>query len=132
MSFLRAIPALPVREIGRSVTFYRDVLGFTPGYTEDGFAILRRDAVELHLWAAADESWQARRSATPVQSGAESFLAGTGSCRIEVEGVDELYRRIQPLGVLHARGEIADRPYGMREFAVVDPDNNLITFFAEI
>ncbi|RUQ32876.1 hypothetical protein ELQ35_01730 [Peribacillus cavernae] len=36
----------------------------------------------------------------PVISGAESFIAGTSSCRIEVEGVDELYRRIQPLGIL--------------------------------
>lgn len=28
----------------------------------------------------------------PVMSGAESFIAGTASCRIEVVNIDELYR----------------------------------------
>lgn len=38
----------------------------------------------------------ARSNDSPVCTGAESFIAGTASCRIEVEGIDELYQHIKP------------------------------------
>lgn len=129
MRFIDAIPALPVKDIAQSVGFYRDKLGFTLVHQESGFAILRRDDVEIHLWAASDESWRSRSSSSPVVSGAESFIAGTASCRIEVEGVDDLYQALSSLGILHPNAQLRDRWYGTREFGVVDPDNNLITFF---
>jgi catechol 2,3-dioxygenase-like lactoylglutathione lyase family enzyme len=129
MEALRSIPALPVRDMKRSVEFYRDELGFTLGHREDGFAIFRRDAAEIHLWVANDECWRTRGGTEPVVSGAESFIAGTASCRIEVSGVDELYTAYRPLGVLHCKGEIVDQWWGSREFHVTDPDNNLLTFF---
>jgi len=53
---LHTIPALPVRDLERSVAFYRDQLGFALLHDEAGFAVLRRDAVELHLWTAAAEA----------------------------------------------------------------------------
>jgi catechol 2,3-dioxygenase-like lactoylglutathione lyase family enzyme len=125
---LYTIPALPVRNLERSVAFYRDKLGFALALQKDGFARLQRDAVEIHLWGASDESWRTRGGSTPVISGAESFIAGTASCRVGVEGVDELHGMLEPLGVLHPRGQLADMPWGTREFSIVDPDNNLITF----
>jgi catechol 2,3-dioxygenase-like lactoylglutathione lyase family enzyme len=108
MKMLRTTPALPVKDITRSVPFYRDRLGFTLRHAEDGFAILRRDDAEIHLWAACDDSWRLRSSSEPLVSGAESFIAGTASCRIEVEGVDHLYQDFQPLGVLHGNGQLVD------------------------
>ena len=57
------------------------------------------------------------------------ILAGTASCRIGVEGVDELHGVLQPLGILHPNAQLADQPWGTRDFGVLDPDNNLITFF---
>lgn len=129
VEMMRTIPALPVRDIGASVEFYRDKLGFGLGHREDGFAKLIRDSAEIHLWAANDESWRTRTGIEPVISGAESFISGTASCRIQVSGVDELYAAYRPLGVLHCKGEIVDQWWGSREFHVSDPDNNLITFF---
>ena len=129
MKLLHAIPALPASDIGRSAAFYRDQLGFTVAFQDDGFTKLVRDAVELHLWLANDESWRGRSGARPVVSGSESFIAGTHSCRIAVEGVDALYQAIQPLGILHPNGQIKDMPWGTRDFAVLDPDGNLVTFF---
>ena len=126
---LRAVPALPVSDMERSAAFYRDKLGFTIAYRDGGFAKLQRDEVEVHLWAATDESWRGRAVSEPIISGAESFIAGTASCRLGVEGVDELHRVIQPLGILHPNGQIEDMPWGTREFGITDPDNNLITFF---
>jgi len=41
------------------------VLGFTVFYEEnDGYAILRRDEVAVHLTGAPDESWRTRTLAT--------------------------------------------------------------------
>ena len=129
MRMLRSIPALPVKDIGRSVEFYRDKLGFTLVHQEAGFAIFRRDAAEIHLWAAFDEAWRMRDRSSPVGSGAESFIAGTASCRVEVEGVDELYRELHQLGILEADAQPCDQWWGSREFHVKDPDNNLVTWF---
>ena len=129
MQFTMAIPALPVNDMTRSVTFYRDTLGFTVVHHDDGFAVLRRDAVEAHLWEAADESWRTRGSNTPVVSGAESFIAGTASCRIAVTGVEDLHRELDPAGIFHPNAPLTDRPWGTREFGILDPDGNLITFF---
>ena len=130
MRMVRTIPALPVKDIGRSVEFYRDKLGFTLLHQEAGFAIFRRGAADIHLWAANDEGWRTRGGgSSPVVSGAESFIAGTASCRVEVEGVDELYQELHALGILEADAQPRDQWWGSREFHVKDPDNNLVTFF---
>lgn len=105
---LHAIPALPVRDLKRSVAFYRDHLGFALAHGEAGSAVLRRDAVELHLWTAGDEAWRQRDALPPVLSGAESFLEGTASCRIAVTDVDALHEALQPLGVLHPNAPLRD------------------------
>jgi hypothetical protein len=86
----------------------------------------------LHLWEAGDEGWRERLDpARPVCSGAESFIAGTASCRIEVEGVDELYDELRGRDVLHpvSREGVSATDFGTREFATLDPDGNLVAFF---
>lgn len=112
MQFLSAIPALPVRDMQKSIPFYQDVLGLFLRHHDNGFAIFQRDAVELHLWQAGDESWQRRQPHEPVRSGAESFIAGTASCRIALTGVDELYTALQAHGAIHLKGAISDKPWG--------------------
>lgn len=129
---LQAIPALPVRDQEQGSAFYRDQLGFSVAFRDEGFTKLVRDEVEIHLWVANDERWQNRDGACPVVSGAESFIAGTHSCRIGVEAVDDLHRVLQPLGILHPNGQLEDMPWGTREFGVLDPDGNLITFFERV
>ena len=126
------IPAMPVTSAADGVAFYRDKLGFDVLHHDGGFAVLGRDDAVVHLWEASDESWRERESLErPVRSGAESFIAGTASCRIEVEGVDELYEELAPRDVLHpvSRDEVTATDFGTREFAVLDLDGNLITFF---
>ena len=132
MQMLSAIPALPVRNVEKSILFYRDVLELTLRHHDIGFAIFHRDSVEIHLWQADDESWRNRTNQEPVTSGAESFIAGTASCRIAVIGVDELYTRLQQVNVIHPNAHIQNTEWGTREFGVIDPDNNLITFFERL
>ena len=133
VSLSQTIPALPLRDVAAAVDFYRDRLGFEVRHHDGGFAVLGRDEAILHLWEASDESWRERESLQrrPVCSGAESFIAGTASCRIRVQGVDELYAELSPRGVLHRVSEegVSQTDFGTREFATLDLDGNLISFF---
>jgi uncharacterized glyoxalase superfamily protein PhnB len=129
----RAIPALPVQNIGTAVAHYRDRLGFGALHVDDGFAVVERDDARIHLWLAGDESWADRADlpSRPVTSGAESFLAGTASCRIETEDVDAVYDEFAQAGVLHpvSRDGVRETDFGTREFATLDADGNLVEFF---
>ena len=128
----RTIPALPALDVAASVDFYRERLGLEAIHHDGGFAVLRRDDAVLHLWQAGDESWRERAAgAEPIRSGAESFIAGTASCRIEVEGVDELYAELRERDVLHpvSRNGVSDTDFGTREFSTLDCDGNLIAFY---
>jgi catechol 2,3-dioxygenase-like lactoylglutathione lyase family enzyme len=128
----QTIPAMPVRDAALAVGFYRDRLGFEALHHDGGFAVMCRDDAIVHLWEASDESWQERDSVErPVRSGAESFIAGTASCRIVVEGVDDLYDELRRSDVLHpvSKDGVEDTDFGTREFATLDQDGNLVTFF---
>ena len=128
----RTIPALPVQEMAAAVAFYNGRLGFETLHHDGGFAVLRRDDAVVHLWEAGDEGWRGREAGdSPVRSGAESFLAGTASCRIEVEGEQALYEELRDADVLHpvSKGGVDETDFGTREFAALDPDGNLITFY---
>ena len=132
VSMTQTIPALPVRDAPKAVEFYRDKLGFEVLHHDGGFAVMGRDEAIVHLWEAGDESWRRRESIEePVRSGAESFIAGTASCRIMVTGVDELYAEMAAAEVLHpvSKGGVDDTDFGTREFATLDRDGNLVTFF---
>ena len=129
----RTIPALPVRDVAAAVVDYRDRFGFDALHETGDFAVLGRDDAVLHLWGATDDDWRSRGDLDrhPICSGAESFLAGTASCRIEVSDVDALYAELRSAGVLHdvSRPGVAATDFGTREFATLDSDGNLLTFF---
>ena len=99
--------------------FYESALGFDELRHEGaGLAIMRRDDVEVHLWVADGSA-----------PGAERYLAGSPSCRLEVTGVDDLYHHCQGLGVVHPDAPLQDQWWGTREFGVLDPDGNLISLY---
>jgi hypothetical protein len=75
--------------------------------------------VEVHFWAATG----------PEGSGAEPRLAGTTSCRVQVDGIAALYKQCQARQVIHPSGELHEQPWGTREFTILDPDRNAVTFF---
>ena len=130
-----AIPALPVRSIEPAVDYYASKFGFACTHQDTGFGIVVRDDTELHLWESGDEGWRSRATAerleSPVSSGAETFIAGTASCRVAVDNVDALYAELSAAGVLHPidEGSPVNTDFGTREFATVDLDGNLLTFY---
>jgi hypothetical protein len=48
-----------------------------------------------------------------------------------IEDVDALFRELEPRGVLHkvSRDGVSTTDFGTREFATLDLDGNLLTFF---
>jgi hypothetical protein len=79
----------------------------------------------LHLWTAGDEDWRSREDLArrPISSGAESFLAGTASCRIEVSDVDALFAELQSAGVPHdvSRAGVTATDFGSRRAGAAPP-----------
>ena len=110
-----AIPTLPCRSVNATVQFYRD-LGFDGGAHEfnGDYAILRRGSVELHFFT--------HKELVP----AESYSV----CYIRVLDVESIYRsfsiRQLPRTGIPRMDALQDKPWGLREFAVVDPDGNLL------
>jgi uncharacterized glyoxalase superfamily protein PhnB len=133
MMLERIIPAFPVHEINKAVEFYETKFDFTCPYKNSGFAKLIRDEIELNLWASCDKSWKWRSILLflkPIWSGAESFLAGTHSCRIEVIEIDELHKELKQTGVLYDSKTVIEKTdWGTREFPALDLHRNLLTFY---
>lgn len=107
-----AIPILPSRSLPDTITFYRS-LGFSGDVHPHGdYAILTRGAVEIHFFTHRD-----------LQP-AESFAG----CYLRVSDVESFHRSA---AALPARGiprldPLEAKPWGMKEFAIVDPDGNLL------
>lgn len=110
-----AIPTLPSRSVAETVKFY-ERLGFEGKIlgAGDSYAILTRGPVELHFFTHND--------LVPAES---SF-----GCYIRVLDVERIYNdfaaaRLPRMGI--PRMDVLERkPWGMREFAIVDPDGNLL------
>ncbi|MDQ3777576.1 MAG: VOC family protein [Actinomycetota bacterium] len=103
-----AVPVLPSRDLHATVAFYRDELGFDGEVVADDYAVVHRDGVQIHFWGPA-------RELDPMEN--------DGGCRLRVEGVDDFYAQFRE----HVFAELGDRPWG-RDFAVLDPDRNLVWF----
>lgn len=123
VSFTGITPNLVVSDVARSLAFYRDVLGFSVVATvpEDQpyvFVWLRRGGVNVFLNALSAASAEYPKFS--------KVSAGTWTMFLEVAGVDALY------GELGGRAPVVmpleTKFYGMREFAVEDPDGYVITF----
>jgi catechol 2,3-dioxygenase-like lactoylglutathione lyase family enzyme len=110
-----AIPTLPCRSVAATTVFY-ERLGFEGGAHEFNpeYAILRRGSVELHFFT--------HKELVPTESSA--------GCYIRVLDVDSVYRLFSasqlPRTGLPRMDALENKPWGLREFAVVDPDGNLL------
>ena len=112
--FTHANPILPVSSIPLSMAFY-DKLGFQKIWEDIDYGILRRDAIELHLWRCNDPR-----------------IAENSTCRILVTEIDELYEVYNLLNVIHPKFPLGPEPWGTRAFAITDPDGNLVKFAERI
>jgi len=123
-AFTKLTPNLLVRDVSRSLAFYTGTLGFTTGFTVPeappyAFASVARGPLEIFF----NEAEEAVREYA-VLAGQPIGLSGT--LFIAVEGIDALYEALAPHVTVAI--PIHTQWYGMREFAIEDPDGYVITF----
>ena len=117
----RAIPQLPARSLERTLAFYRR-LGFDCEMVSptNDYAIADRCALEVHFFL--------HESLVPQESAFGSYF--------RVNEVDTLFAEFSALG-LPSSGipritALENKPWGMREFAIVDEDGSLIRIGREL
>jgi lactoylglutathione lyase len=123
-TFTSVIPNLLVQDIDRSTAFYRDVLGFrvkqtVPDAAPFVFVWLERDGVPVFLNdpKAADHGY-ADASRRPA--------GGTATMFFVILDVDAFYATVAPRATVIM--PLKTQFYGMREFAIEDPDGHILTF----
>jgi uncharacterized glyoxalase superfamily protein PhnB len=128
MKFSNVTPNLIVRDIDASLAFYRDVLGFTlvttvPEAAPFVFAWVKRDEVNLFLNTpgAVQESIP-DLGARPIGGTNTMFVMVEAAS--PAEGVDALFAAVQSKARIVM--PLKDQFYGMREFAIEDPDGYVI------
>jgi uncharacterized glyoxalase superfamily protein PhnB len=104
-----AMPELPFDDVPTAVTYYRDVLGFTVNYEQHDLGVMDRDDARVLLIART------------------SRHGGIGSAAFYVRDVDALYAELVEKGA-DVQDEPVSRPWGLREFAVLDLEGNRLTF----
>lgn len=106
------IPQLPSTCLERTSQFYRQKLGCREVGRYPDLLLLKWGEQELHFWLTTD-----------------AMLAKTSSCYVRVQPIETLYATYAAVpGLLRAEHALAVRPWGMKEFYVVDPDGNLLKF----
>jgi predicted enzyme related to lactoylglutathione lyase len=109
---------MPVKNLSAAIEFYTGVLGFRVEHLHgDEYAVMRRESVRVGLMRAGPENSQ------PGQGRFYAFLSGVDAYFQNVEAnMKSGGRVIEPL---------ADRPYGLKDFAIRDPDGNRLAFSEE-
>jgi uncharacterized glyoxalase superfamily protein PhnB len=117
MALDTTIPVLSVGDIESALDYYQRVLGFTRDWIwgqPPELAGIYRDRIELQL---------AQRGRLGPPGPSHVYLRGSG--------VDALFDAFSDAGA-QILEPIADRPYGLRDFALLDPCGNRLDFGAPL
>ncbi len=112
-------PKLPMRNKVATRNFYQDKLGFLEFGNKDyeGYLMVELDNIQIHFFEF--------KGLDPK----ENF----GQVYIRTNDIDKLYKSyIQRKISIHPNGHLTKKPWNQKEFSILDPDNNLLTFGQEI
>jgi hypothetical protein len=105
---LHISPMIPSYNLKETVNFFTDLFGFTPTLNADGYAILFKDNLSIHILPAGD--------------------IGEMEFYLEVEDIDVIWEEIKnKLSDMKVR-EPFDREYGMREVHIIIPHTKTLLF----
>ena len=108
-------PVIPATDLLRSIAFYVETLGFEEVFRSGDppeYAGLRCGAATIHLFACN-----------------EPKIAEWTAFRIAVDAVDALFERCLAADIVHPNGALSERPWGTRDFTVLDPSGVGVTFW---
>lgn len=113
--FTEIHPKIPMRDKNITKEYYINKLGFQQIGTDDfeEYLMIKKDAVEIHFFLF--------KELNPKQN--------YGQVYIRTDNIDSLYQSfLENKITIHPNGSLQTKPWEQREFALLDPDNNLITF----
>tara|TARA_R110002111_G_scaffold100922_4_gene156241 strand:- start:23785 stop:24144 length:360 start_codon:yes stop_codon:yes gene_type:complete len=108
-------PKLPMRNKEITRDYYINQLGFKPLGSRDyeGYLMLQKDKIELHFFEFKDLNPK------------ENY----GQVYIRTDNIEQLYQKLLDRKIsIHPNGPLQVQPWGQKEFSLLDPDNNLLTF----
>jgi len=108
-------PKLPMRDKAATRAYYVGLLGFRQLGTADfpDYLMVTRDGIEIHFFLFRDLD----------------PLTNYGQVYIRTENIDVLYDEMRKTAAgIHPNGALQLKPWGQKEFSMLDPDNNLLTF----
>ena len=106
-------PKLPMRDKNRTRRFYVEKLGFKEIGDYDHYLMIRKDTIEIHFFEF--------KELNPKEN--------YGQIYIRTNDIDDLYQMLLDNKVeIHPNGPLQTKPWGQKEFALLDPDTNLLTF----
>ena len=106
-------PKLPMRDKEITKNYYVNQLGFTTLGEYDDYLIVGKDSLEIHFFSFK------------TQDPKENY----SGVYIRTNSIDNLYQSLlENKTAIHPNGKLALKPWGQKEFALLDPDHNLLTF----
>lgn len=108
-------PKLPMRDKAKTKNYYVNTLGFQVfGNNDfDGYLMVHKDNIQIHFFHF--------KNLDPKEN--------YGQVYIRTKDIEKLYQTLLDNKVkIHPNGQLETKPWGQREFALLDPDNNLLTF----
>jgi hypothetical protein len=106
-------PKLPMRDKSLTKDYYLNQLGFEELGDYGDYLMVRKDKIEIHFFEF--------KALDPKEN--------YGQVYVRTNNVDKLYQELLDNNVaIHPNGHLATKPWGQREFALLDPDHNLLTF----
>ena len=108
-------PKLPMRNKAVTKDYYINQLGFKQvgSVDYDDYLMLEKDTIELHFFEFKDLNPK------------ENY----GQVYIRTDNIEHLYQDLLNRKIdIHPNGALQVKPWGQKEFSLLDPDNNLLTF----
>ncbi|PTM03378.1 MAG: glyoxalase/bleomycin resistance/extradiol dioxygenase family protein [Bacteroidetes bacterium] len=108
-------PKLPMRDKTITRDFYINKLGFKEyGSADyDGYLMIEKDRIQIHFFEF--------KELDPKEN--------YGQVYIRTDNIDEYYQSLLDKKTkIHPNGPLKTKPWGQKEFALLDPDSNLLTF----
>ncbi|WP_299255508.1 VOC family protein [uncultured Aquimarina sp.] len=112
-------PKLPMRNKTITRDFYINGLSFKQlGRVDyDDYLMLKKDAIEIHFFEF--------KTLDPKEN--------YGQVYIRVENIEKFYQVLLDNSIkIHPNGYLETKPWKQKEFSILDPDNNLLTFGEQI
>lgn len=109
-TILQITPVLPSSDIKRDITWYNEKTGFKEVFSDEMYAVLKRENFYIHL------QWHADTEDDP--------LLGGSVIRIFVKNIRYIFEEFVERGTVDRSHFITNTPWGTNEFGFYDLNKN--------